>query len=289
MITPLKIQKMKKEGIKIAAVTSYDYSTAKYADDAGIDLILVGDSAAQVILGYDNTTKITLEEMKIFTRAVANGAKNSLIVVDMPFLSYHTGVFEAVKNAGMLIQTGANAVKIEGCSDYIIEVIEHLTNSGIPVMGHLGFTPQYINTIGGNFIQGKNLKNTIQILEYAKKIQNAGAFSIVLEMVPDICAKYISENLEIPVIGIGAGKYTDGQILVIDDILGKFDGFSPKFARKYSDLKTIIKNSISNYIKDVKEENFPNSKESFQLKEEEYEELIGYIQKEGFEKICPKR
>ena len=280
MITPLKIQKMKKEGIKIAALTSYDFSTAKYADEAGIDLILVGDSVGQVVLGYDSTTKVTLDDMKVFTRAVVNGAKNPLIVVDMPFMSYHTGVFEAVKNAGELIRLGAGAVKIEGGFDYIIDTIKQMTKSGIPVMGHLGFTPQYINVLGGHFVQGKNLKNTIEILEAAKKIQDAGAFSLVLEMVPDVCAKYISENLEIPVIGIGAGKYTDGQILVVDDVLGKFDGFSPKFVRKYADIKTTIKNAVSSYVKDVKEQTFPEINESFQLKEDECEEFESYINKE---------
>lgn len=280
MITPLKIQKMKKEGIKIAALTSYDFSTAKYADEAGIDLILVGDSVGQVVLGYDSTTKVTLDDMKVFTRAVVNGAKNPLIVVDMPFMSYHTGVFEAVKNAGELIRLGAGAVKIEGGFDYIIDTIKQMTKSGIPVMGHLGFTPQYISVLGGHFVQGKNLKNTIEILEAAKKIQDAGAFSLVLEMVPDVCAKYISENLEIPVIGIGAGKYTDGQILVVDDVLGKFDGFSPKFVRKYADIKTTIKNAVSSYVKDVKEQTFPEINESFQLKEDEYEEFESYINKE---------
>ena len=280
MITPLKIQKMKKEGIKIAALTSYDFSTAKYADEAGIDLILVGDSVGQVVLGYDSTTKVTLDDMKVFTRAVVNGAKNPLIVVDMPFMSYHTGVFEAVKNAGELIRLGAGAVKIEGGFDYIIDTIKQMTKSGIPVMGHLGFTPQYINVLGGHFVQGKNLKNTIEILEAAKKIQDAGAFSLVIEMVPDVCAKYISENLEIPVIGIGAGKYTDGQILVVDDVLGKFDGFSPKFVRKYADIKTTIKNAVSSYVKDVKEQTFPEINESFQLKEDEYEEFESYINKE---------
>ena len=280
MITPLKIQKMKKEGMKIAALTSYDFSTAKYADEAGIDLILVGDSVGQVVLGYDSTTKVTLDDMKVFTRAVVNGAKNPLIVVDMPFMSYHTGVFEAVKNAGELIRLGAGAVKIEGGFDYIIDTIKQMTKSGIPVMGHLGFTPQYINVLGGHFVQGKNLKNTIEILEAAKKIQDAGAFSLVLEMVPDVCAKYISEQLEIPVIGIGAGKYTDGQILVVDDVLGKFDGFSPKFVRKYADIKTTIKNAVSSYVKDVKEQTFPEINESFQLKEDEYEEFESYINKE---------
>ncbi len=288
MITPKKIQNMKFENEKIAATTSYDFSTAKYADNAGADLILVGDSAAQVVLGYDSTTKISLDEMKIFTRAVANGAKNALVVADMPFLSCHTGVFEAVKNAGSLIQEGAGAVKIEGGGDYIVSVIKHLTESGIPVMGHLGFTPQYINIIGGNFIQAKNIENTIKILDDARKIQGAGAFSIVLEMVPDVCAKYITENLNIPTIGIGAGKYTDGQIIVIDDIIGKFDGFSPKFIRKYANYKEMLFNAVRNYTKDVKTGSFPNDNESFHLKEDEYERFKNYTQNQGFDILNKK-
>ena len=276
MLSLKKIQKMKSEGEKITAITSYDCTSAKYADEEGIDIILVGDSLGQVVLGYDSTSKVTLDDMKVFTRAVLNGAKNPLVVVDMPFLSYQTGVFNAVQNAGELIQMGAGAVKIEGANDYIIEVVSHLVNSGIPVMGHLGFTPQYINTIGGNYVQGKSLENTLKILQDAKKLQEAGAFAIVLEMVPDICAKYITENLQIPTIGIGAGKYTDGQIIVIDDIIGKFDGFTPKFVRKYGDVKQVIKNSVKNYIQDVKSGDFPNINESFRLKEDEYEKFEAY-------------
>ena len=276
MLSLKKIQKMKSEGEKITAITSYDCTSAKYADEEGIDIILVGDSLGQVVLGYDSTSKVTLDDMKVFTRAVLNGAKNPLVVVDMPFLSYQTGVFNSVQNAGELIQMGAGAVKIEGANDYIIEVVSHLVNSGIPVMGHLGFTPQYINTIGGNYVQGKSLENTLKILQDAKKLQEAGAFAIVLEMVPDICAKYITENLQIPTIGIGAGKYTDGQIIVIDDIIGKFDGFTPKFVRKYGDVKQVIKNSVKNYIQDVKSGDFPNINESFRLKEDEYEKFEAY-------------
>lgn len=276
MLTPKKIQKMKADGIKISSLTAYDFSTAKFLDEEGIDIILVGDSVGQVVLGYDSTSKVTMDDMKVFTRAVLNGVKNSLVVVDMPFLSYHTGVYEAIKNAGELIQMGAGAVKIEGANDYIIDVIRHMVNSGIPVMGHLGFTPQYINVIGGNFVQGKNLDNTLKILDDAKKLQEAGVFSIVLEMVPDVCAKYITENLSVPTIGIGAGKYTDGQILVINDLIGKFDGFSPKFARKYADSKTLIKNAAKNYIEVVKSGDFPNEDESFHLKEDEYERFEAY-------------
>lgn len=276
MITAKKIQKLKKDGVKISCITAYDYSTAKFADEAGIDLILVGDSAGMVVLGYDSTTKVTMEDMKVFTKGVLNGVKNPMVVVDMPFISYHTGVFEAVKNAGEIIRMGASAVKIEGGSDYIIDVIKHMTDSGIPVMGHLGFTPQYVNVIGGNLVQGKSLENTLKILDDARKIQAAGAFSIVLEMVPDVCAKYITENLEIPTIGIGAGKDTDGQILVVNDLIGKFDSFSPKFARKYADAKSLITNAIKQYVNDVKTCDFPNKDESFQISVEELEKFESY-------------
>ena len=273
MISAKKIQKLKQDGIKIAALTAYDFQTAKYLDEEGIDIILVGDSVGQVVLGYDSTAKVTLDDMKVFTRAVLNGAKEALVVVDMPFLSYHTGVDEAVKNAGEFIRMGAGAVKIEGANDYIINLTKRLTEAGIPVMAHLGFTPQYINVIGGNYVQGKDFDNTLKILNDAKKLQEAGAFSLVLEMVPDVCAKYITENLDIPTIGIGAGKYTDGQILVIDDVIGKFDGFCPKFARKYGDTKTLIKNAAKAYMEDVRKNNFPKENEGFQLKEEEYEKF----------------
>lgn len=276
MITPRKIQKMKAEGKKIAALTSYDCFTAKFAEESGVDLILVGDSAAQVVMGYDSTVKITMDDMKVFARSVLNGAKNSLVVVDMPFLSYHSSIEEAIKNAGEFIKMGAGAVKIEGCNDYILELIERLVQSGIPVLGHLGFTPQYINVIGGNLVQGKSLENTLKILDDAKKLQAKGVFAIVLELIPDVCSKYITENLEVPTIGIGAGKYTDGQILVVNDITGQFDGFNPKFARKYADLKDVVVGAIKNYTDDVKSGNFPTEEESFQLPKEEYEKFESY-------------
>lgn len=278
MLTARKIQKYKQEGKKISCITAYDCYAAKFADEAGIDLILVGDSVGMVVMGYDTTTKVTMDDMKVFSKAVLNGVKNAMVVVDMPFISYHTGVYDAVKNAGEFIRMGASAVKIEGGNDYIIQVIKQMTESGIPVMGHLGFTPQYINVLGGNLVQGKSLENTLKILDDAKKIQAAGAFSVVLEMVPDVCAKYITENLEIPTIGIGAGADTDGQILVMNDIIGKFDSFSPKFARKYADVKPIITNAIKEYVYDVQSGNFPNKDESFQLSKEEYEKFESYTQ-----------
>lgn len=267
------IQKLKNDGQKITSLTAYDYSTAKYIDDAGIDIVLVGDSLAMVALGYDTTHAIGMEEMLIFTKAVAKGAKKALVAVDMPFMSYHTDVSTAIKNAGDFIRTGAAAVKIEGGGNYILEVIERCVQAGIPVIGHLGFTPQFLNTIGGYNIQGKSYGATLEILEQAKKIQKAGAFAIVLEMVPEESAKYITENLTIPTIGIGAGRYCSGQILVSDDIFGKYSEFTPKFARKYGNMKELIQNGAKKYVEDVKNGQFPSPDEIFNLTEDELNQL----------------
>lgn len=263
------IQKLKNDGQKITALTAYDYSTAKYLDEAGVDMILVGDSLAMVALGYETTHSIGMEEMLIFTKAVAKGVKKALVAVDMPFMSYHANLGEAIRNAGKMIRAGAKAVKIEGATDYILEVIQRCTEAGIPVIGHLGFTPQFLNTIGGYNIQGKSSDATKDILNQAKALENAGAFAIVLEMVPQESAKYITENLNIPTLGIGAGKFCSGQILVSDDIFGKFSDFTPKFARKYGDLELLIKNCAKQFIKDVQEEKFPSNDESFRLAEDE--------------------
>ena len=259
-------------------LTAYDCSTAKYFDEAGIDSILVGDSLGMVILGYDGTQKVTMEDMKVFTGAVARGAKRCMVVADMPFMSYHTTIENAVKNAGSLIQTGANAVKIEGAGDFILECIKRMVDSGIPVVGHLGFTPQYLNVLGGYKIQGKSYENTIKILEDAKKLEKAGVFAVVLEMVPEESAKYITERLTIPTIGIGAGRYCDGQVLVADDILGKYSEFQPKFARKYADLKTEIFNAAKNYISDINTGKFPSETEVFHLNDEEMKKLENHTQ-----------
>ncbi|HNW26176.1 MAG TPA: 3-methyl-2-oxobutanoate hydroxymethyltransferase [Candidatus Gastranaerophilaceae bacterium] len=267
------IKNLKKDGQKITALTAYDYSTAKYLDESGIDIIMVGDSLAMVALGYETTHSIGMEEMLIFTKAVARGSKRAMVIADMPFMSYHTDLATAVKNTGEMIRAGAKAVKIEGYRDYILEVIKRCTQSGIPVMGHLGFTPQFLNTIGGYNIQGKTFDKTLEILEQAKQLEKAGAFAIVLEMVPEESAKYITDNLNVPTIGIGAGRYCSGQILVSDDIFGKFCDFTPKFARKYGELSLLIKNCATQYIKDVQSGNFPSKEEVFKLSEEEQKQL----------------
>lgn len=276
--TAKKIIEFKKQNKKITALTAYDFSTAKYFDQAGVDIILVGDSLAQVALGYGSTTDVSIAEMKVFTSAVARGVQNALVVVDMPFMSYQVSIEEAVKNAGEFIKCGASAVKIEGGSPYIVQVINHLVQSGIPVMGHLGFTPQYINTIGGHFVSGKSGETTVEILKTAFAIEKAGAFSIVLEMVPQESAKFISSRLMIPTIGIGGGRFCDGQILVSDDILGKYDAFCPKFARQYSSLKDIIYNVAKAYCNDVEKGNFPSIAESFTLDNDEAAKLESYSQ-----------
>lgn len=274
--TAKKIIEFKKQGKKITALTAYDYSSAKYFDKAGVDIILVGDSLAQVALGYGSTTEVTLEEMLVFTKAVSRGVQNALVVADMPFMSYQISIEDAVKNAGKFIQAGAQAVKIEGASPYIIETITRITQSGIPVMGHLGFTPQYINTIGGHYVSGKNIETTIELTALARNLEKAGAFSVVLEMVPQESSNFITKKLTIPTIGIGGGRFCDGQILVSDDILGKYDNFCPKFARQYSSLKDIIFNVARAYCNDVEKGNFPSVAESFTLDNDEAQKLENY-------------
>lgn len=262
-ITVKTIQKIKDSGEKFSVLTAYDYSTAKYLDEAGIDIVLIGDSLAMVALGYETTHSVGVEEMSIFTKAVAKGVSRAMVVTDMPFMSYHTDISSAVKNCGEMIKCGANAVKIEGYGEYITCVIKRLVETGIPVMGHLGFTPQFLNTLGGYKIQGKTKDSANEILRQAKEIQNAGAFAIVLEMVPEETAKYITENIDIPTISCGAGKYCTAQVLVSDDVFGKYSDFTPKFARKYGDMKSFIIECAQKFDNDVKTGNFPSESETF--------------------------
>lgn len=266
-------QKLKNSGEKIALLTAYDYSTAQVIDKSDIDAILVGDSLAMVALGYENTYNITVDEMSIFVKAVSRGAKNSFIIADMPFMSYNLSVEQGLENAGKMVKAGANAVKIEGCNEHIISLTKRLVESGIPVLAHLGLTPQLLNTIGGYRIQGKTAENTEMILDCAKKLEEAGAFAVVLELLPSESAKYITENLTIPTIGIGAGVDCDGQIVVTDDILGKFTDFAPKFVKKFANLHEVMSEAIRLYSKEVKDCEFPSKKESFELSEDEKEKL----------------
>ena len=274
MKTISTFQRLKDSGEKIAMLTAYDYSTAQVLDKAEIDAILVGDSLAMVVLGHENTYNITIDEMLIFVRAVSRGAKNSFIIGDMPFMSYNLSIEQGLENAGKMIKAGANAVKLEGCNDHIINLVKRCTESGIPVLGHLGFTPQLMNTIGGHKIQGKTSDKIEAILESAKKLQEAGCFGVVLELMPADSAKYITEHLDIPTIGIGAGVDCSGQIVVIDDILGKFTDFTPKFVKKYANLHDDIMQGVEQYIQEVKNMIYPSEKESFELKEEEKNKLL---------------
>lgn len=274
MKTVSSFQTLKNNNEKIAMLTAYDYSTAQVLDKAEVDAILVGDSLAMVVLGHENTYNITIDEMLIFVSAVARGAKNSFIIGDMPFMSYNLSVAQGLENAGKMIKAGANAVKLEGCNDHIINLIKRCTESGIPVLGHLGFTPQLMNALGGHKIQGKTSDKIEAILESAKKLEEAGCFGVVLELMPADSAKYITENLNIPTIGIGAGVNCSGQIVVIDDILGKFTDFTPKFVKKYANLHDDIMKGVLAYKQEVKEGLFPSEKESFELNKEEKEKLF---------------
>lgn len=262
-VTVRTLQKLKESNEKFSVLTAYDYSTAKYLDEAGIDIILIGDSLAMVALGYETTNSIGVEEMSIFTKAVSNGVQRAMVVTDMPFMSYTIDIPSALKNIGNMVKLGANAVKLEGCNDYMLELIKRTTQMGVPVMGHIGFTPQSQNVIGGHFIQGKTQEATEEILKQAKQLEQAGVFSIVLEMVPESCGKYITENLTIPTISCGAGRYCDAQVLVSDDLFGKFSDFKPKFARKYGNMKDLILNCAKQYNEDVKSGKFPNDEEVY--------------------------
>jgi 3-methyl-2-oxobutanoate hydroxymethyltransferase len=262
-VTVKSLAKLKESGEKFSALTAYDCSTARYIDEAGVDIILIGDSLAMVALGYDNTNSIGVEEMGIFTKAVAKGATRAMVVTDMPFMSYTIDIPSALTNIGNMVKFGANAVKLEGCNDYILELVRRCTQMGVPVMGHIGFTPQSMNTIGGYLIQGKTDEAVQEILEQAKQLEKAGAFSIVLEMVPEECGKLVTEALNIPTISCGAGRYCDAQILVSDDIFGKFSEFKPKFARRYGNMKDLILECAKQYNQDVKTGKFPSIEEIF--------------------------
>ena len=255
----IKEKKLKKE--KITMLTAYDYCFGKIVDEAGIDIILVGDSLGMVFCGDDNTLGVTLEQMIYHTKAVKKGVKNALVVIDMPFLTYNVSIEKTIENCGKAIkESNAEAVKIEGGVN-VADKIKALTNAGIPVMGHIGLTPQYIHQLGGFKVQ----KEKEKLINDAKAVEEAGAFSIVLECVPEEIAKEITETLSIPTIGIGAGRYCDGQVLVINDMLGLFDRFLPKFVKRYANLKEIAVNSIKEFISDVKNQKFPEEKHIFKL------------------------
>lgn len=263
-ITTLRLQEMKKLGIKIVCLTAYDALISKIFDECGIDVILVGDSLGNIVQGNETTLSVTLEETIYHTKAVVKGAKRPLIIADMPFMTFQVSADEAFRNAGRIMkETGCAGVKLEGASENILQGISRMTESGIPVMGHLGLTPQSINKFGSYRARGKEEKEAQKIFEDAIKLQKAGAFSIVLEKIPAELGKKITETLSIPTIGIGAGPHCDGQILVYTDMLGLTVDFNPRFVRRYAQLNTEIKIAVKNYIDDVKNEDFPSLEESY--------------------------
>lgn len=262
-ITVPTIMRMKEQSEKITMLTAYDALMAQVLDESGIDIVLVGDSGGMVMGGQDNTLAVTMDEMLFYTRSVRRGVNRALLVADMPFLSYQTGVNDAVKNAGFLLQKGgAEAVKLEG-GQAVVEIVKKLVDFGIPVMGHLGLTPQSIHKFGSYRLQGRNEDDTERILHDARLLQDAGAFSIVLEKIPAKLAAKITESVKIPTIGIGAGVHCDGQVLVSHDMLGLYEKFKPKFVRRYAEMGKQMMEAFINYIDDVKSNKFPSEDESY--------------------------
>lgn len=261
--TAITFKDAKKTGQKLSMLTAYDYSTAKLMDQSGINGILVGDSLGMVMLGYEDTLAVTMEDMLHHTKAVARGAKNCLIVADMPFMSYHTSIEQAVFNAGRLIKEGgAQAVKLEGGATFCKE-IKAITRSSIPVMAHLGLTPQSIHAFGGFKVQGKSQEAAQALLDDAKAVEAAGAFALVLECVPEKLAQKISETLSIPTIGIGAGAGCDGQILVYQDMIGMYSDFTPKFVKQYTNVGMQMKQAFASYIQEIQSGAFPQKEHTF--------------------------
>lgn len=271
--TVVTIQQMKEEGKKISMLTAYDYSTAKLQDEAGVNCILVGDSLGNVILGYEDTISVTMEDMIHHGAAVARGAKNALVIIDMPFMSYQTSVYDAVVNAGRLMKEGrAGAVKLEG-GEEVCEQIRAIVNAGIPVCAHLGLTPQSINAFGGFKVQGKSEAAARKLLADAKAVEKAGAFAVVLEGIPKKLADLITKELTIPTIGIGAGNGCDGQVLVYQDMLGMFSDFTPKFVKRYAEIGEIMKKAFRQYFEEIQSGVFPAEENEYKIDDEIIEKL----------------
>ena len=271
--TVLTFQQAKENGEKLTMLTAYDYSTAKLIDEAGVNSILVGDSLGNVILGYEDTISVTMEDMIHHGAAVARGAKNALVVIDMPFMSYQTSVYDALVNAGRLMKEGrGDAVKLEGGVE-VCPQIKAIVDAGIPVCAHIGLTPQSINAFGGFKVQGKSEAAAKKLLEDAKAVEEAGAFAVVIEGVPAKIAALITEQLHIPTIGIGAGKDCDGQVLVYQDMLGMFSDFTPKFVKRYANIGEVIKEAFQNYIKEVQDGVFPAEENTYKVDDSVIEKL----------------
>ncbi|OJV37398.1 MAG: 3-methyl-2-oxobutanoate hydroxymethyltransferase [Bacteroidia bacterium 43-41] len=271
--TVKSFQEAKENNRKISMLTAYDYSMAKMVDTAGIDSVLIGDSLGMVFQGHESTLPVTVDEIIYHTKAVARGVKNALIVADMPFLSYHVSKEEAVRNAGRMIKEGgAEAVKIEGGALFT-ETIKAIVDAQIPVMGHIGLTPQSVNAFGGFKVQGRDEQSAKRLLEDAKLLEKAGVFAITLECIPDKLAQLITKSVSIPTIGIGAGKDCDGQVLVINDMLGMFSDFVPKFVKQYAKLNVEITAAVRSYASDVKEGRFPADEHTFDMDSEVLKKL----------------
>lgn len=277
MKTTTDFLKLKQNHEKIAMITAYDYPSAKLAEEAGADILLVGDSLGMVVLGYDSTVPVTLEDMIHHTKAVKRGAKNTFVVTDLPFLTSHLSREETLKAAGRIMQeAGAQAVKMEG-GEEIADSVHALTKAGIPVVGHLGLTPQSVGVLGGYKVQGKTADQAKKLIKDAKRIESAGAFMLVLECVPYQLAEEVTKELEIPTIGIGAGSGTDGQVLVYHDVLQYGIERLSKFVKPYGNLNEVARKGIKDYIKEVKEGVFPDRDHSFTMKQEELNHLYGGI------------
>jgi len=272
-VTIGQIKEMKPRGEKIAMLTAYDYTTAKIVDEVGVPLILVGDSLGMVVLGYESTIPVTIEVMLHHTKAVVRGTQRAMVIGDMPFMTYHISMEDALRNAGRFIQeAGAQAIKLEG-GVTVAEKIRSIVNCGIPVMGHIGLTPQSIHQLGGYKIQGKTPEAAARLLEDAKAVEEAGAFSIVLETVPTQLATLITQKLTIPTIGIGAGAGCDGQVQVINDILGSFTEFVPKHAKQYAKIADVARKAITQYNDEVTSGAFPTDKQGFTIDESVLDKL----------------
>jgi 3-methyl-2-oxobutanoate hydroxymethyltransferase len=262
-ITTKALFLLKKKGVKITALTAYDFITAKILDEAGIDVILVGDSLGNVFQGNDTTLPVTMDEMIYHTKAVTKGVHRAMVIVDMPFMSYQLSVDEGFRNAGRIMkETAAGAVKLEG-GERVAETIRKITQAGIPVMGHIGLTPQSIHQFGSYRERGRDKQESLEILKDAKILEEAGAFSIVLEKIPAKLARQVTDSINIPTIGIGAGRFCDGQILVTPDMLGLNIDFHPRFVRHYGQVAKDISKAVRSYISDIKDEQFPKDEESY--------------------------
>lgn len=270
--TPRDIIAKKAEGKKISVITAYDYSLATLCDKAGVDILLVGDSAGMVVLGYENTIPVTMTNMVIFTEAVSRAREQALVVGDLPFMSYQANISDAIKNSGKLIKAGADAVKLEGGIE-MADTVQAIVETGIPVMGHIGLQPQTTMLSEGYRVQGKTAETAIKLIESAKALEEAGVFSIALEMVTSEVAKIISDSISVPTIGIGSGKNCDGQVLVIHDMLGMYDKIEPKFVKKYLSLSQEITKAVESYRKDVESGQFPGDEHSFSMDQSELDKL----------------